>query len=113
MNTKLPYTNDIQFVCYLLANEFGIERSENDVWWAIYADAGRNQDIAERMLVELSNNKVALASFAQSLRANRTMLFHCQPSKLQKRQILAAGIYGLAVGVLATAALFWTAELRF
>ena len=88
MNTKLPYTNDIQFVCYLLTNEFGIERSENDVWWAIYADAGRNQDIAERMLVELSNNKVALASFAQSLNANRTILFQCQPSKRQKLSLI-------------------------
>ena len=107
MNTKLPYTNDNQFVCYLLANEFGVERSENDVWWAIYADAGRNQDIAERMLVELSNNKVALANFAQSLSVNRVMRFHCQPSKRQKQQLLAAGLYGLAVGVLATATLFW------
>ena len=103
MNTKLHYTNDIQFVCYLLANEFGIERSENDVWWAIYADAGRNQDIAERMLGELSNNRVALASFAQSLQANRTIVFQCQPSKRQKRQIFAAGLVGFVVGILATA----------
>ena len=100
MNTKLPYTNDIQFVCYLLANEFGIERSEGAVWWAIYADAGRNQDIAERMLVELSNNKVALARFAQSLNVNRTILYQYRPCR---SQLFAAGLVGFVVGILATA----------
>ena len=110
MNTNLPYTNDIQFVCYLLANEFGIERSENDVWWAIYADSGRNQDTAERMLVELSNNKLALSRFAQSLSANRTILFQYQASK---RQLFAAGYGGFVIGVLATAALFLVAKFSF
>ena len=108
MNTKLPYTNDIQFVCYLLANEFGIERSENDVWWAIYADAGRNQDIAERMLVELSNNKLALTSFAQSLRVNRVIQYQYQPSK---RHLFAAWLHGCGIGILTTAVVLWVCGL--
>ena len=52
-----------------LANDHGIEIKNDDLYWAVFLDAGCDVLIADAMIEELSVNPIALSMFAQTLGA--------------------------------------------
>ena len=100
MIQTVPADTNLGWVQYQLANDLGIERSQYDIWWAIYNDAGRNHSIATEMLEEIANNRIALSEFAQTLvRPQRDLVFVESPRSLNAIAIIT-GVIGIIVGLL-------------
>lgn len=52
-----------------LANNHGIEIANDDLYWAVFLDAGCDVLITDAMIEEMSANPIALSMFAQTLGA--------------------------------------------
>jgi len=65
----IPDNHNIKWIAYQLANDHQIEKTDAEVYWQVFNDAGRDEFKAGDMLHELAENKIALSSFAQSLNA--------------------------------------------
>lgn len=58
---------ELDNLAWQLSNYHGVELSNNQIWFAIYNDAGRDICRAEDMLHDILDDAAALNRFAQSL----------------------------------------------
>lgn len=68
---EIPTTPNLDWILHQLANEHGLEREKPEIYWRIYADAGRCRFTALDMIDELANEPIVLSCFAQSVAADQ------------------------------------------
>ena len=87
--------------------EMGISQSTEQVWWAIYNDAGRDFEVACDAVELLSNDRQAFQSFAKSIQPRHTVHVVTEPMASGRIQFLIACsvLLGLSVGLFVGASL--------
>ena len=90
---------------FLLRRDHEIEKTRDEIWWAIYSDAGRHWQTAVAMVQELGNNDVAFARFAESFKSDRPRVVVVSDGETTKRVdaawiLISLGFFfvGLVIG---------------
>jgi predicted esterase len=58
---------ELDNLAWQLANDHGIGLSNNQIWFALYNDSGRDICLAEDLLEEMIDNPLMVSRFAQTL----------------------------------------------
>ena len=64
---EVPTTNDLSWLQHQLKNVHGLEREKEEIWFAVFNDAGRDRNLAEQMVDSLNHDQGSLKQFALSL----------------------------------------------
>lgn len=68
---EVPTTPNLDWILHQLANDHGIERDKSEIYWMVYANAGRCKFTALDMIDEIANDPIVLFCFAQSVVADQ------------------------------------------